>query len=295
MLFQFRTAKMSAAGSALSREKMSPEFRGLSLQTRPQSAKPVVPVTSVYGEPPMSFPNAPRRGKDRSRPEHFAFLRGYKGEELYGYLAGPMLWLEMHTSDQGSKPCLHLMTGGDLSCPKCKFGEPTRKGALGFYHWKDWKPYFLWVDESREDIYAGFRWLSKIKFGREKVKGSPVWAALCLAQHDEFPTTDPRRRKPADLTESLLRIFDDAALTMWYRTTHGGSDNGLSQRQPPAPEQAGAKRKPAKVDPMYAAAHRKVDAALNGTGSTDDALDQALRRAGAAPPSENGKHPPPGG
>lgn len=240
----------------------------------------------------MSIPNAPRRGKDPSRPEHFAFLRGYKGEELYGYFAGPIIWLEMHTSDQGSKPCMHLLTNGELSCPKCKFGEPARKGACGFYHWRDWKPYFLWVDDSREDIYATFKWQNKIKFGREKLKGSPVWAALCLAQHDEFPTTDARRKKPADLTESLLRIFDDAALTLWYRTTHGASDKPVSLPTGTAVKDNGTPYKP-----EYQAAAKRAGARVipNDPPSIDTDLSveylQGIQDRGRKP-SKNGKHPP---
>jgi len=240
----------------------------------------------------MTLPNAPRKGKDPSRPEHFAFMRGYKGEELYGYFAGPIIWLQMHTSDQGSKPCLHLLTGGELNCPKCKHGDPARKGALGFYHWKDWKPYFLWVDDTREDVYASFRWRNKLKFGREKLKGSPVWAALCLAQHDEFPTTDPRRKKPADLTESLLRIFDDAALTLWYRATHGASVNAVSLPKGTAVKGDGKPFSPA----MQAAAKRfGAPVVPDGAAPVGDVLNAeylaALEQRGQ-PPSKNGKHPP---
>lgn len=234
----------------------------------------------------MSFPNAPRRGKDQSRPEHFAFLRGYKGEELYGYFAGPIIWLELHTSDQGSKPCLHLLTAGELSCPKCKYGEPARKGACGFYHWKDWKPYFLWVDDSRDDVYAAFRWGSKIKFGREKTKGSPVWAALCLSQHDEFPTTDPRRKKPVDLTESLLRIFDDAALTLWYRATHGLSDNAMS-----LPKGVAVKEDGAPFGPMHQAAARRFGAPVVPTDPRSVANDLGVEFIQSLP-SRNGKQKP---
>jgi hypothetical protein len=242
----------------------------------------------------VSFPNAPRRGKESSRPEHFAFLRGYKGEELYGFFAGPIIWLQMHTSDQGSKPCLHLLSGGELSCPKCKYGEPARKGACGFYHWRDWKPYFLWVDDSREDVYEAFRWKHKIKFGREKCKGSPVWAALCLAQHDEFPTTDPRRLRPADLTESLLRIFDDAALTLWYRTTHGASDKPVSLPKGTAVREDGTPFSPQ----MQAAAKRYGAPVRTGdpeTIETDLSVDylQALQGRDTRP-SKNGKHKPEG-
>jgi hypothetical protein len=242
----------------------------------------------------MSFPNAPRRGKDNSRPEHFAYLKGYKGEELYGYLAGPVVWLELHTSDRGSQPCLHLLTGGELSCSKCKYGEPSRKGALGFYHAKDWKPYFVWVDESREDIYAGFRWLAKLKFGREKLKGSPVWAALCLSQHDEFPTTDPRRKKPIDLTESLLRIFADDALTLWYRGSHGLSDRGVSLPKGTAVKDDGEPYSPA----LQAAAKRHgADVLPPGVRGIETDVDAEFLRGlqdRARKPSKNGKHPPPG-
>lgn len=238
----------------------------------------------------MPLPQAPKRGKDPRRPQHFGYLRGYRGEDLYGFLAGPMMWFDLHTSDLGSKPCLEVMTKGELSCSLCKHGAPVCKGACGFYHANDGKPYLLWLDESKRDEYETWRWLSKIKFGREGVKGAPVWAALCLSQEPRYSSTLPERKRPADLTGSLLRMWKLPELDLWYRVTHGVSDNGLSlapEGNPvPAPKGKG------KPPDMYTAAHRLVDEEIAGANGIDAATEAIKARAGgrAAPPSANGKH-----
>lgn len=242
----------------------------------------------------MSFPNAPRRGKDDTRPDHFAYLRGYKGEELYGHLAGPIIWIELHTSDWGSKPCLRQLTGGELSCAKCKESGPVCKGACGFYHWRDSKPYFLWLDDSKRDEYDALRWLDKLKFGREKIKGSPVWVQKCFEQERSFASTRPQCRQPADLTESLLTIFGDTALSLWYRATHGRSDTAVSLPPVAKPAPAPVAKSAPVGDPMYRGAHRLVDAAIIASDGVDAATEEIMRRARGAKPSRNGKHKPPG-
>lgn len=243
----------------------------------------------------MSFPNAPRRGKEDARPDHFAYLRGYKGEELYGYVAAPLIWIELHTSDWGSKPCLKALTKGELKCGKCKDSHPVCKGALGFYHWKDYKPYFLWMDESKRDDYDALRWLDKVKFGREKIKGAPVWAQKCFEQERSFASTRPQCRQPADLTESLLRIFDDNALTLWYRQTHGAGDNALSLPEKPEPA-PGPKPKKVKLPAAKVAEDQAVAEEMKRSGDPYDAVIARLReRMGGLAPSANGKHKPKGG
>lgn len=242
----------------------------------------------------MSLPQAPKRGKEPRRPQHFGYLPIAKGEKVTGYLAGPVQWYDMHTSDLGSKPCLELMTDGALSCPLCADDVPAVKGACPFYHSTAHKPHMVWLDEGDRDKVEKFRFLLRVQFWREKYKGAPLSVEPCLSQEPEFFSTLPEKNRAADVSDSLLRMWKLPHLVAWFRAGSPAGDTALSQIPPAPPAAPGGKKKPAKVDPMYAAAHRKVDAAMNGTGSTDDALDRALNRAGVPAPSPNGKHPPPG-
>lgn len=240
----------------------------------------------------MSLPQAPRRGDGCARSLHFRYLKGYKGEELFAWLAGPVMWFDMHTSDQGSKPCLHRMTGGELTCRYCRYKEPVCKGACGWYHAQDKKPYMLYLDESKRDEYDAFRPFSRIKFGREKVKGAPVWAALCLNQEPAWSSPLPECQRPADLTESLLRIWDLPELVLWYNGTHGAGDTPVSLKQK-------------KTADEYA--KELVDNVAAGNSSTMEQFAGALVGPAAAEvirrrneqfvrdqqkPRRNGKHPP---
>lgn len=242
-----------------------------------------------------SLPQAPKRGKDPRRPQHFGYLPIAKGEKVTGYLAGPVQWFDMHTSDLGSKPCLELMTDGALSCPYCADDVPVVKGACPFYHSTAHKPHMVWLDEGDRDKVEKFRFLLRVQFWREKYKGAPLSVEPCLSQEPEFFSTLPEKNRAADVGESLLRMWKMPHLTAWFRGGSPDSDNAVSTGRAPAADRKPAKPRPGRVDPMYAAAHRKVDAAMNGTGATDDALDRLLKRGAAAPPSQNGKHPPPGG
>lgn len=228
----------------------------------------------------MTLPQAPRREGRPRRPTHFRYYPVDPGSTHYGYLAGPLMWFDMHCSDLGSKPCLHELTGGDLGCPKCEHGAPVMKGALGFYHATDLKPYMVWVDESGRDEYEKWLPFRRLKLGRERVKGAPVWAQMCLTQEPVFQSTLPERKVAADLTDSLLRMWKMPDLEWWYRHTHGVSDNAVSPPAPPAPP-AG--------HPMYAAAHRMVDEAIAGANGVDDATQKILDRAAASKRKWNGK------
>lgn len=238
----------------------------------------------------MPLPNAPRRGKDDQRPDHFAYAKLDHGDELYGYLAGPVLWVELHQSDYGSKPCLEKLTGGELSCPKCKYGPPVQKGACPFWLVEDHRPYMLWLDDGRREIYDALPWARKLKFAREKLKGAPVWANLCFNQEPLFKSQHPLRQRPVDITRTLLRMWKLPELDLWYAQTHGGSDSPVSLPAGTAVTDDGRPYTPA----MQAAAKRfgadvvpPSDGGA-GPGHVGGALDKALDRAKRA--ERNGKH-----
>lgn len=242
----------------------------------------------------MTLPQAPRREGRRRRPAHFRYYPVDPGTTHYGYLAGPVMWFEMHCSDLGSKPCLHELTAGDLGCPKCEFGEPVTKGALGFYHATDLKTYMVWVDESGRDEYDKWPPFRRIKLGRERVKGAPVWAQMCVSQEPVFQSSLPERKVAADLTDSLLRMWKMPDLEWWYRHTHGQSDNAVSLPEGTAVGDDGKPFSPMNQAAAKRAGARVVPSDPRTIGADLDALSPAALAARAPQPSKNGKHPPKG-
>lgn len=237
----------------------------------------------------MTLPNAPRRGQEDARPDHFGYFKLLKGEEVFAYLAGPVLWLEMHQSDYGSKPCLEKLTGGELTCAKCKYGPPVQKGACPWWHADDHKPYMFWLDEGLRDVYDAIPWARRLRFRREKAKGAPVWAHVCLNQDPLFRSTHPLRRGPVDITRSLLRMWKMPELDMWYGLTHGSSDSALS----PESEPRQSNGRP--FGPMTKAAAEKYSEGIGQGGEGADHKQKNERFArGARSPSANGNHKPTG-
>lgn len=242
----------------------------------------------------MTLPNAPRRGKDEQRRDHFGYARLPHGDEMYGYLAGPILWVEVHQSDFGSKPCLVKLTGGELSCPKCKYGAPVQKGACPFWLLDSHTPHMVWLDDGRREVYDALAWARKLKFRREKLKGAPVWAHLCISQEPLFKSEHPFRKGPVDITRSLLTMWKMPELDMWYALTHGRSDTAVTPPPPPEPPPPPKKKKRGAKEPsVYDGAH-VVAEEMRASGDDYDTVIRRLKERMGALPSPNGKHEPEG-
>lgn len=243
----------------------------------------------------MTLPNAPRRGKDNARPDHFAYCELKHGDEQIGYLAGPILWMEIHQSDFGSKPCLEKLTGGDLSCSRCKYGKPVQKGACPWWHAETHTPHMYWLDDGRREVYEAITWARKLKFRREKIKGAPVWAHVCLNQEPLFKSEHPCRKGPADITRSLLTMFKLPELDMWYAQTHGLSVNAVSQEKPKTQDDYEREV----VEAIKRGDHSTVEAYLGMLVGPAAARVLKMRNQafvnGTLKPSKNGKHKPPEG
>lgn len=242
------------------------------------------------------------RGWKKARPgegaqekgEQFGYTPtavGLKGE-WYGWCAHDPYWCWAHEhkdtgrrEDKGTKVCLNWFTDGDLKCPRCKPGAKISNVAYcPVWREVDAAPCMVIVHERTADKMAD------VVYGRycrvtcvARTAGVVIQAA---SERKTFRSDLPYRQGPCDIAVSLLTMWGYPELEQWLK-------------RPPAPprpaaDQKPAKKKPGKPDPMYAGAHRKVDAAMSGTGATDDALDRLLQRGAAAAPSQNGNHSPPG-
>jgi hypothetical protein len=174
------------------------------------------------------LPNAPRRGGERARSLHWCYVPISKGESCHCYIAGPSQWFAVHPSSR-TKPCLHELTGGEIACELCAAGKiATVKGYVPLYRQSDGKPIVVLVDEVSRDTLDVLPFLTRVVVMREKTVGSAVSIGRAPVQTPIYESTLPERKKPGDLTNTLLAMWKIPELTLWYRTTHGVGDNPVS-------------------------------------------------------------------
>ncbi len=170
------------------------------------------------------LPQIPSGGERRHARTHFSYVTVERGGNWEAYAAGPAQWFPMHCSRR-SKPCVEEMTDCDLACPFCAKGHVAIvKGYLPLYRASDGRPVVVVIDEASRHLADKLALHESVTVGRERSRGSAVWVARPLAQRPSYTTTLEARRAPADLTETLLRLWALPELVEWYRRTHVSTD-----------------------------------------------------------------------
>lgn len=173
---------------------------------------------------------------------HFRYVPTKVGTEWKAYTAGPCHWFDCHSRGR-SKPCLHLMTSGELVCPWCGSDNAVSLPAdnpvaqIGYqplYRAADYRPVLVVVhDYHREQVDAiPFHRQVLIQRGNQQSDGVTITPTLSV--EPRFHSTLRDRNTPVDLTRTLLRMWNIPELCEWYARTHGGSDGPVSPQPPPA-------------------------------------------------------------
>ena len=164
----------------------------------------------------MSLPQIPPRRGDNPRHVYFTYVGCDRGYTFEAWTAGPTMWFAMHPSTK-SKPCLEEMTSGKLACPFCRAGKLAMvKGYVPLYRSADAKPVMVVVDEAVRDKVDRIDTFTRVKVGREKSRGSTVWVTPLILQEPHWQSTLPERQRAADLTFTLLRMWQIPELQDWY-------------------------------------------------------------------------------
>lgn len=217
----------------------------------------------------------------------FDYWRGITGGQKHsGYLAGPAKWFLCHPSDKGTKPCLHWMTKGELTCRFCGAAKmPEEGGYVPVWNAVNWAPKILFVYGDEREHVEKLELHQKLLIGREPGRGERVYVRLAMNQEPLFNTTDPRKKIARDITPSLLLMWKLPELVAWLARSN---DNALSQR--PAPTTSDGKP----FGPMTKAAAERYGDQDAPAGGSDDvfgaAVDRAKNRMSNPRPSRNGKH-----
>lgn len=236
----------------------------------------------------MGFHQSPPEKGRGVRHVHFCYVGTDPGAKWHAFIAGPCLWLDCHCTGR-ARPCLHALTGGELTCEACNSGSvaaPT--GYQPLYREVDSRPVMVIVhDYVREQVDA-LRFHQRVLVGREVGRGNSLWIAPALSPTPRFTSTLPDRNHPADLTSTLLRVWKVPALTEWFNQTHP-SDNPVS-----LPRGTPLKSSGEPFSEMTRAAAARYDAG-ESSGPNDETYEALVNRikertASQSVPSKNGKH-----
>lgn len=176
----------------------------------------------------MTIRSTPRRGGDRPRHVHFAYTATDRGGKWEAWTAGSTIWLWVHCSWK-SKPCVAELTGGELVCEFCTRRQiPVVKGYVPLYRCSDAKPVCVIVDEACRDHLEALPHHTRVYVARERTRGSYVTVTRALSQEPAYQSTLPERKIAADITDSLLRMWQMPELIDWHARTQQISDSAVT-------------------------------------------------------------------
>jgi hypothetical protein len=158
-----------------------------------------------------------RRAEPKDRPDwkKWECVRLKPKESFKGWLVGPPHGFETHYY-YATKPCVHEITSGQVECKHCvaKSRKEYQAYVPFFTHFAEW-----WV------IIVGRK-------EYERIKQIPIWAfcevvkprAITVSPRVSYRDLDVNRLTPpgirergaVDLTDWLLNLWQETALTEWY-------------------------------------------------------------------------------
>lgn len=241
----------------------------------------------------MSLPQVPPEGDSTRAYVHFHYCATDPSKKWHAWCAGPCMWFLCHPSKR-SKPCVRLMTNGKVECSRCATDVlPQVLGYLPLYREVDARPVMIVLHEYTREVVDKLRLHQRVIVGREDSQSDGVYVAPALTQNPVFQSTLKERQRPADLTETLLRIWNLPELTKWYRATTG--ERASQDERPVRSSAVPLKSNGEPFSAMTQAAARRVQADVlgtDGTPPTDEALARIQREQNAHRALRNGNHKP---
>lgn len=239
----------------------------------------------------MSLPQIPSEGEAGRAYTHFHYCSTEPGKKWHAWVAGPSMWFFSHPSKR-SKPCLKVLTSGKLDCPRCASDVvPQWLGYLPLYREVDARPVMIVLHEYTREQVEKLRLHERVIVGREDSQSDGVYVTPALTHNPVFQSTLKERLKDADLSETLLRVWNIPELTQWYRAVMG---ERASQDAIPVKSAGPRVRGDGKpFGPMMQAAAARVGCDVlggDGTAPIDEALQVLAEKQKAYQRSTNGHH-----
>jgi len=241
----------------------------------------------------MPLPQTPPGRGGRRAHVHWVYVPTQAGKKWPAHIAGPCHWFACHTKGR-SKPCLHDLTGGELTCEVCSpFEVPSILGYQPLYHGADGRPCMVVVHDYARDHVDTLKLHHPVVISRGDGPTDTVSITPLLGNGRKYTSTLAERMKPADLTETLLRMWRMPDLTEWYRTTHGASERPVS---PPPPAEPPTKPHLPETDLRAMMARTIIQQAggeqpeVIAADAADDVLKRLASKAKKMSANGNGKH-----
>lgn len=160
-------------------------------------------------------------GGGPGRPTYWTHVRTPRGMKAawHAWVAGPIHWYVCHDLKR-TKPCVHQVTNGEVSCAWCDGLIPTStKGYIPLYRYPDGKPvYELLYDDAREELDK-LKLHERVMVFRGPLQNDIVHVLRLSEQSPAWQTSDAEKRGPRDITVSLLRMWKIPELIAWYNVT----------------------------------------------------------------------------
>ena len=242
----------------------------------------------------MKIPSQPRRTGERKSHVHFQYVPIERGQPFEAYTAGPAWWGYLHML-KPSKPCVYELTGREVECRYCgKARMPVMKGWVPLYRKWDGFPVMVCVDESLRDSIDPLKLHTKVNVGRGKGSSVSAWVQMSLDQEPRYVTTLPERQVEADVTVTLITVWDLPEVTQFFCSK--SSDNALSLNTKGSTDGVPAPA-PAATDSSDPAGAYLLDAdsfggllPLRARDKIRERRNEAFVREAQAKPKPNGKH-----
>lgn len=116
-----------------------------------------------------------------------------------------------------SKPCVYELTGREIECRYCgKARMPVMKGWVPLYRKWDGFPIMVCVDECLRDSIDTMKLHTKVHVGRGKGSSVSAWVQMTMDQEPKYVTTLPERQVEADVTMTLITVWDLPEVTQFF-------------------------------------------------------------------------------
>lgn len=189
-----------------------------------------------------------------------------------------------------TKPCIEWMTGGELTCEICSpLNQTEMKGYQPLIRESDGRPCMVVVSEHSRDQMDALKWGSRVIVGREAEASDSVWITNNPSPEPRFHSTLKELLSPADLTETLLRVWKIPDLVTWYRQTHGTVPTETPASPKLEPKKSNGKPFSPALKKAAEVAQQIGDDMLAGD-SSDAVIRRLKAHAAVNKPSTNGDH-----
>jgi hypothetical protein len=168
---------------------------------------------------------------------HWAYRATARGESWHGYLWGEVFGIIAHRARR-TLPCLRWMTDGALPCESCeRMTETYWRGYVPIVRESDGRPCLVVIGPAAMQFVERCKYRDRVIVSRGRDATDSVTVQRAPVQRAWHTSLDGLKR-PAELAETLLRLWAIPPLTEWARGR--GAAGATASADGPMPAVGGA-------------------------------------------------------